>query len=303
MQTAPWYGTGCDWASDWNLPTLAPVPGSCTAFPVGTSARLGVNLADNFARRCPTYITCQPGQNCCIGRFDAGGITCTVKTDGTVWCWNDSPVDLLYGDAKQIKKSDGTPLTGVLAVATGVFHACARTSLQQVYCWGDNRFGQLGDGTTIHKSHAVLLGLENVLEVVAGDVHNCARKTDGSLWCWGNNSSGEIGNGSKVDVTLPVQSGVGTLDHDVAEVALGSDHTCARKTNNSLWCWGNNSALQLGVGALGQHVSNPVQVNLPGPSVIDIAVGGDNTCARKADGTLWCWGKNDAGQVGNGSLP
>ncbi|MBK9262288.1 MAG: hypothetical protein IPM54_21090 [Polyangiaceae bacterium] len=83
--------------------------------------------------------------------------------------------------------------------------------------------------------------------MVTGDVHSCARKTDGTLWCWGENQSGQIGNGNTVDVKWPVQSGVGTLDNDVAQVALGSQHTCARKTNNTLWCWGNNSSLQLGV--------------------------------------------------------
>ncbi|MBK9262287.1 MAG: hypothetical protein IPM54_21085 [Polyangiaceae bacterium] len=73
VQAAPWYGANCDWASDWDLPTLSPVSGpTCNTFDVGTTVKVGVNLGDDVARRCPTYITCQPGQNCCIGRFDAG---------------------------------------------------------------------------------------------------------------------------------------------------------------------------------------------------------------------------------------
>ncbi|MBK9262299.1 MAG: hypothetical protein IPM54_21150 [Polyangiaceae bacterium] len=86
-----------------------------------------------------------------------------------------------------------------------------------------------------------MLGLQNVQEVEAGFRHTCARETDGTLWCWGANESGQIGNGGTGNVLLPVQIGAGTLDNEVAQVALGSYHTCARKTNNT--CYRSLSAM------------------------------------------------------------
>jgi len=97
---------------------------------------------------------------------------------------------------------------------------------------------------------------------------------------------------------LPIQ--VTALGASVAEVSLGSNHTCARKTDGTLWCWGLNDSGQLGDGTIG---SNPLpeQVASLGSSVVQVALGFRQTCARKSDGTLWCWGGNLEGMLGNGT--
>jgi alpha-tubulin suppressor-like RCC1 family protein len=138
----------------------------------------------------------------------------------------------------------------------------------------------------------------SVAGVALGGQHTCALATDGSLWCWGENTDGELGDGTTVDQHVPVP--ITALGNSVAGVALGGQHTCARKTDGSLWCWGSNHLGQLGDGTHAGKLS-PVQVTALGTAVADVALGGDYTCARKTDGTLWCWGYGHDGQLGNGT--
>ena len=139
----------------------------------------------------------------------------------------------------------------------------------------------------------------NVAEVAAGGgLHMCARKTDGTLWCWGYNLAGQLGDGTTSVGFSPVQ--VAALGTSVAEVAASGSHTCARKTDGTLWCWGDNSNGQLGDGTK-TNSSSPMQVVAAGTNLAEVTAGGSYTCARKTDGTLWCWGDNNNGQLGDGT--
>lgn len=129
LSAAPWYRQNCSWASDWGVPELTPLPisgTSCSAFPIGTGANealMGLNLYDaGTARRCPSIATCQPGQACCLGRFATSDFgTCTVKTDGTVWCFGGSSPWIPTGPVAVA----GGVLDKVLEVAVGSGHVCA----------------------------------------------------------------------------------------------------------------------------------------------------------------------------------
>lgn len=239
--------------------------------------------------------------------------TCARKTDGTLWCWGD---DLLgqVGDgtagSPRLSPLQVTALgTSVAEVAAGTYNTCARKTDGTLWCWGDNQFGQIGDGTVVRPRplplQVMALGT-NAAGVVTGE-STCSRRTDGALWCWGDNRYSQVGDGTTVTPSAtPVQ--VAALGPGVAEVALGQGHTCVRKTDRSVWCWGYNGYGQVtGDGTLGDGASpdqprrSPVQVAVLGTSVVEIALGWNHTCARKADGSVWCWGNNTKGQVGDGT--
>jgi alpha-tubulin suppressor-like RCC1 family protein len=190
--------------------------------------------------------------------------------------------------------------TAVAEVALGAYHSCARKQDGTLWCWGNNAYGQLGDGTTASKSTPVEVTAfgTTVVDVALGDFHSCARKQDGTLWCWGYNVYGQLGNGATVNKSSPVE--LTALGTTVVDVALGRDHTCARKQDGTLRCWGNNYSGQLGDGTTADK-SSPVEVTALGTTVIDVALGGYHSCALKPGATLWCWGSNNSGQLGDGT--
>ncbi len=141
-----------------------------------------------------------------------------------------------------------------------------------------------------------------VPQVAAGDNISFALKTDGTLWAWGRNGLGELGDGSTVQKESPVQIGQA---NDWATVSAGSFHTAALKSDGSLWVWGFGAYGQLGLGINEEGVPptfklSPQRVGSDSDWLI-IAAGGFHTAALKSDGTLWTWGANNAGQLGDGS--
>jgi hypothetical protein len=115
-----------------------------------------------------------------------------------------------------------------------------------LWCWGNNEYGQLGDGTNVGKNVPVQVSGTNWVSVSAGGEHTCGIKTDGTLWCWGRNNYGQLGDGTNVGKNAPVQvSGTNWVS-----VSAGKDHTCGVKTDGTIWCWGRNNYGQLGDGSL-----------------------------------------------------
>jgi hypothetical protein len=246
------------------------------------------------------------------------GYSCARKIDGTLWCWGYN-LDGVLGDGTKFDKPSPVQVsalgTSVAEVAAGASHTCARKTDGTLWCWGSNYLGQLGDGTSTDKSlpvQVVSLGA-SVLGVAAGGFstygHACARTSDNSLWCWGCNYDGELGDGTGISHGTPVQ--LITLGTDVVGVSARSYQTCAYKGNGTLWCWGLNTYGQLGDGTTGGPGCGgacklaPVQVASLGTNVVEAATGGygyaGHSCARLADGTVWCWGNNNDGQLGDGT--
>jgi alpha-tubulin suppressor-like RCC1 family protein len=188
-------------------------------------------------------------------------------------------------------------------LAASTYHLCARKADGSLWCWGKNDHGQVGDGTMAPNAPAPVrvsaLGTD-VVEVAVGYDHACARKKDGTLWCWGLNDVGQLGNGTKTDSPTPVQ--VTALGTGVTHVTTGWHHTCAIKTDASLWCWGER--LDGKPGADGTYVATtPFAIDAPaGTGVVEVSGGYQHTCARKTDGSVYCWGANNYGQLGNGTL-
>ena len=211
---------------------------------------------------------------------------------------------------------------GVKAVAAGHSHTVALKADGTLWAWGSNYYGQLGDGTGGDLSNANNKNipvrvkgengtdyLEGVIAVAAGERHTVAVKADGTVWTWGNNVDGQLGDGTITPRNTPVQSleSGGSAFLGVIAVAAGQRHTVAIDKDGKLWAWGNNSGGQLGDGTSGSanNRSTPVKVLESGGSaftgVIAIAAGNAYTVALKADGTVWTWGNNDNGQLGNGT--
>ena len=221
--------------------------------------------------------------------------TCALRTDGSVQCWGTG----MHGDLGNatLASEQPTPVTVALsrpAVAiSGHFkHACAILDDGSVECWGSNSLGQHGNGMRSVVDHPVDVAT-NVTAVTAGDDHTCAI-AGGQLRCWGANISGALGTGNLLGADTPTPI---TLANPV-EISAGTDFTCATVMGGQLYCWGANWAEQLGAVGGDQHVPTPSPITTMGTS---LASGRLHTCVR--DGTqVRCFGFNDNGQLGNGSV-
>jgi alpha-tubulin suppressor-like RCC1 family protein len=187
-------------------------------------------------------------------------------------------------------------------IAGGYEHTCALKG-GQVYCWGANGYGQLGDNSTTNRITPTLvadgaMGNSGVTAVAAGHLHTCAIKS-GALYCWGYNGYGQLGNGTNANSTTPVA--VTNMGSGVTAVAAGRHHTCAIKSG-ALYCWGYNGYGELGNGTTtGSNTPTLVADGAMGNSgVTAVAAGGWHTCAIKS-GALYCWGGNWVGQLGASS--
>lgn len=191
------------------------------------------------------------------------------------------------------------PLAGVVELAAGVRHACALVESGAVLCWGDNRFGQLGDGSTTARPLPVrVLGLEReVVAIGAGDHHSCAVLRSGDVRCWGANAGGQLGDGSRSDRSVPAV--VGGLPARATAVAGGREHSCALLASGQLACWGENASGQLGIGGGPGRPTATLVVGLAG-SVREVDLGEAHGCALLQGGSVQCWGAGLAGQLGDG---
>ena len=190
--------------------------------------------------------------------------------------------------------------SGVAAVAAGLSYTCALTTAAGLECWGQNDFGQLGDGTTTTRTTPVhVSGLTSDVDTVAaGDRHACALTTAGGVKCWGNNFIGQVGDGTKADRVTPVD--VSGLTSGAAAVTAGGFHACALTSAGGVKCWGNNGSGQLGDGSTTARTT-PVDVSGLTSGVAAVATGEQHTCALTIAGGVKCWGDNSGGQLGDGT--
>lgn len=246
-----------------------------------------------------------------ISRALAAGAeyTCVLNAVGGVLCWGSNAHGQLGVAA--VDASD-TPLdvtglgSGLTALSSGWYHTCALTVAGGVKCWGDNQYGQLGNGTTTDSPLPVdVEGLNfGVRQISAGAGHTCALTAVGAVKCWGQNQSGQLGNGSNQDSSTPQE--VSGLSAGVREVSAGGDastgaaHTCAITVSGGVVCWGSNLSGQLGDGT---NTDSNIPVSVQGLTygMRAVTAGGAHTCALGATGSALCWGDNQYGQLGDGS--
>jgi alpha-tubulin suppressor-like RCC1 family protein len=233
------------------------------------------------------------------------GHSLALKPDGSLWAWGTNSEGQL-GDGTTEKKDIPVRIgedNKWVAISAGLKHSLALKSDGTLWAWGNNSHGQLGDGSTKNRTGPVRIGKDTKwVAVEAGDDHSVGLKSDGTLWAWGRNSNGQLGDGTKADKTAPVRIG---RDAAWARIAAGAFHTVALQKDMTLWVWGNNSHGQLGDGATTDKTA-PIRIGM-GARWACIAAGAYHTVALNwcADCgttfTLWAWGANEHGQLGDGA--
>ncbi len=249
---------------------------------------------------------------------------CAHLTSGNMQCWghnhfgqlgngaalapDDDPVTKVTLPVTVLDSTGAAPLSGVAYLTAGGNHSCVFTSWENsspFACWGINSYGQLGAGTTSDGS-SLPLAVSDISsfgqgpafgQVVTGGAHTCTLTGGEGVKCWGDNTYGQLGIGSTVDSLEPTP--VAGKISGVKGIALGLEHSCAILPWGRLVCWGRNQAGQLGSG--GKHNGLiPAPVAMGDVTVVDVAAGSDHTCALTLSGSVYCWGANDQGQLGNG---
>ena len=233
------------------------------------------------------------------------GHTCAVTAGGRVLCWGRNDFGQLgigvTGGSESLPVA--VPgLVGVVAVSMGEAHTCALGGDGGLSCWGDNFAGQLGNGASggMQDEPVEVVGLAgDVVAVAAGFEHTCALTAAGGVQCWGSNFFGQLGTGG-VSSETPVD--VTGLTSGVTAIASGGYHMCAFPTDDGVLCWGRNDHGQLGDGTDAETRPEPVRVVGLTAGVTAIAAGSLHTCARTTVGGVKCWGRNTAGQLGDGTF-
>jgi alpha-tubulin suppressor-like RCC1 family protein len=265
--------------------------------------------------RCPSgrrYLDDEgDASNACVGASCAAnplvGIAagvehaCAWRADGAVSCWGRNDQGQL-GDSTNTPRARDVPVVGfpgAVSVAAGQRHTCAATAAGAVFCWGADDAGQLGDGGGPPRAlPAAVAGITTAVAVTAGEAFSCAVLRDATAVCWGDNTLGQLGDGGDATpMRKPTQ--VFALD-GIRVLSAGWQHACAVRDDESLWCWGDNSAGQLGDGSMVDQRPRPVEVQTLG-AVTGVAAGLLHTCAATRAEGLFCWGDNGLGQLGDDS--
>lgn len=316
--------------------TTTPTAGIAT-YPVGTTVPLTATPAHGYvfagwsgavaAAAAATTHVVMDSVKTITARFEADGFlrrlpvaagaehSMALKREGTVWVWGRNH----WGQLGNGTAADSTVpypigvLDGVVALACGERHTVALRRDGTVRAWGDNRDGQLGNGTYTASGTPVLVaGLPSVVAVACGSAHSVALGADGTVWTWGTNRASLLGCGRDpayytsvpAPIRVPGPHGVGALT-GITAVAAGGDHTLALRADGTVFAWGNNTWGQLGTGS---QTPAPLPVAVPGLTGVRlIACGGgplvgEHSLAVDAAGTLWAWGANGSGQVGDGTV-
>ncbi len=242
----------------------------------------------------------------------AGGEhTCVIASDDKVYCWGYNGSGQLGNGNKTNQTTPVAVLAGAMpagavrSITAGAYHTCAIASDEKVYCWGNNYYGQLGDGNTRTDQTSPVAVLNGAMpagavkSITDGSNYTCAIASDDKAYCWGYNDEGELGNGNTNDQDMPVAVLAGAMK----EITASNMHTCAIASDDKPYCWGYNNDGRLGNGNT-TNQTTPVAVSdgaMSVGTVKSIRAGFDRTCVIASDDKAYCWGYNGEGQLGNGN--
>jgi len=248
----------------------------------------------------PVPSAAQPWTNVTDGCVIEGHALAVVG--GAVYGWGNNNYSVI-GQPPPLTHS-ATPLV-VSNTGTATLLGCGQNfgvtyDGSQLCSWGQNTFGQVsadGGGAIVPP---VCVAASNIVELSAGGVYACARLSSGGYRCWGDDSWGQYGMGPIAGGPPPGTASTGVT---IKRLAASSLHACAIFDDNRLRCWGHNAWRQLGSGSTANSENTPQLVQDLGTDIADISSNGYamHTCVLRTDGSVWCWGNNDNGQIGTGS--
>jgi alpha-tubulin suppressor-like RCC1 family protein len=239
-----------------------------------------------------TYVQVMGGQNHSLA----------LRADGTLYTWGDNTKGQLgaptFNPNLYVPTAMGTALPTRSTAAGGAFGLAIKGD-GTLWSWGDNTFGQLGDGTTTDRVRPLQVGAARTwIQVVAGNHHALGLQADGSVWAWGNNSMGQLGTGNNAGTTTPNVTPVQVSAGPYVRLAAGEAYSLALTADGTLFAWGANEAGQLGIATTaGATTPNSTPTAVPGQYAY-VTAGATHTLALQATGTLYAWGANASGQLG-----
>lgn len=252
-----------------------------------------------------------------------GNHSLALKKDGTVWAWGQNNSGQL---GEGTNNDNASPvqvkaffLVRAMAIAAGGNHSLAVDGNGEVWAWGQNDFGQLGDSTVANRSTPVKVKhLSGIIQVAAGTNHSVALKHDGAVWAWGDRRHLQLGDGGNTPSLTPVQVPEGlpatpqAFLSNIAALAAGGDHNFALGQQNNVWFWGSDKFAESsgiggggGIGAIGPDgtpVAFPQIMQGPSGKIVAVAAGTNHSLALTDDGRVWAWGRNDQGQLGDSTF-
>ena len=300
--------------------------GTVYAWGNNTSGRLGINSTNATGTPKSVVTTGTPMSGKTIVGISAGAAhSLALASDGTVYAWgNNGSGRLGNGDGTNADalvpaaiETAGTPMSGktIVAISAGETHSLALASDGTIYSWGARMYGRLGDGST-SASTALPVAVtttgtpmegKTITAISAGYSHSLALASDGTVYSWGYNSSGQLGNNSTATSTVPVAvttTGTPMSGKTITAIAAGSYHSLALASDGTVYTWGYNNYGQLGNNSTTTSYV-PVAITttgvLAGKTIIAIAGGSSHSLALASDGTVYTWGYNNYGQLGNNS--
>jgi alpha-tubulin suppressor-like RCC1 family protein len=241
-----------------------------------------------------------------VTNVDVGGLpghTCALTASHSVYCWGNASSD--PSDPENAKRATPQLVSQLVAVAAGVSvggkHSCALLTFGTVECWGDNAYGQLGNGTLLNADAPSASLNAGATLLAAGGNNTCVITPEMRVECWGSNSAGQLGNSAVQVGPGFASSGPVTVEgiESATRLSVGSAHACATLAQGTVQCWGDNRNGELGNGST---VDSTQPVSVSGIATArGIAAGGYHTCALTETGRVYCWGSNLLGQLGLGT--
>ncbi len=221
--------------------------------------------------------------------------SCVLLEDNSIKCWGTLPSKLFNDKLLAINSKNPAQL------ATASSHACATVENKQIQCWGDRDNGKLGH---TESTEQVVTGIDKALLISSKGNHSCALLNNGRVECWGFNLNGQIGNGLGDLNSVLTPNRVRNLSQ-VISLSSGEQYNCAATVAGQVLCWGNNQHGQLGY--ISRSNRPDVRPFSPRPEIVvgistakEVSASQSHSCVRLENDDIYCWGKNDLGQLGNG---